>query len=313
MTAILGIWDLQAAPLSLGGLLILAEELQMQRIIHGASDVDVCIVGDTSQVLPAGGRHSSVLSVLEGLEGISNYYCYDSFGTLGKVFAEEPGRYIAWPGIGERERKDYKYANTLFSQEFYLKRGFIPYLSCKNVALKWAADFVRRHAGQQLPVVVHLKNNPNVSGHSNADMKAWGEFFVACHHQYDAKFILVGSDNVDAQVSELANVVMAQRLGSNLVRDLALIQTSFMFMGMASGPCNAAIFSQVPYIIYKNPDHDVAEMELELGDRTRFPFSTPFQKLVRVRETAENLMAEFSDVHDQLNRSGREARIASRT
>ena len=76
---------------------------------------------------------------------------------------------------------------------------------------------------------------------------------------------LVGNEDVDNRITELPNVLLSRNFQSNISRDLAIIQISCAFMGMASGPCNMAIFSEIPYVIYKNPDHDAEQMALELG------------------------------------------------
>ena len=109
----------------------------------------------------------------------------------------------------------------------------------------------------------------------------------------------------------LPNVILSRDYGSSLSRDLALIQTASIFMGMTSGPCNMALFSDIPYAIYKNPDHDVEEMAIELGKADRFPFAMPFQKIMRIFETGDNLMAEFANLYAQINRQDWEKRVAS--
>jgi hypothetical protein len=122
--------------------------------------------------------------------------------------------------------------------------------------------------------------------------------------------MLIGNEPIDPQITQLPNVLVTRNYGSDLSRDLALIQTSYIFMGMSSGPCSMAVFSGTPYVIYKNPDHDVEEMALELGTNIRFPFATPFQKFLRILETPEGLMSEFADLHSHINRSDWETRLA---
>jgi ADP-heptose:LPS heptosyltransferase len=95
-------------------------------------------------------------------------------------------------------------------------------------------------------------------------------------------------------------VIVTKNHESNISRDLALISQAAIFMGMSSGPCNIAIFSDTPFIIYKNPDHDVEEMKLELGKNNRFVFSTASQKFLRIFETVENLIQEFEESYSGL-------------
>ena len=211
-----------------------------------------------------------------------------------------PKHHILWPPGNEQHLISHKYGSTIFVQKFFAERGFIPHLSCKNDLLRWATSFTDQYVTPSLPVVVHLKNNPNLKGCSNANFKSWYNFFLSCYGQYDVRFILIGNEPIDPQITHLPNVLVARDWESDLSRDLALIQTSYIFMGMSSGPCNMALFSDIPYVIYKNPDHDVEEMELELGTNIRFPFATPVQKFLRIFETPQGLMSEFTGLHGHI-------------
>ena len=73
-----------------------------------------------------------------------------------------------------------------------------------------------------------------------------------------------------------------------------------MFLGMASGPCNVAIFSKIPYAIYKNPDHHSKEMKRELGTKDHFSFAGSYQKIYRMKETEANLREHFFSIYDHL-------------
>lgn len=324
---ILGIYDLHVSPISLGGLLILAEELQFQRRIHMADYIDVCVVGDAAHLLSVGCtqagedqvtlldskvcKDSAFLSALLDIEGIHACYLSNTIAALQDFLCSSPYPYVTWPTISEQGPIDYTYNSTIFVQKFYRENGFLPYLSCQAELVQWAVDFIQCNVQPYLPVVVHLKNNPNEPGSSNADFDAWLTFFKDCYQQYDVMFILIGNEEIDQRVRKLPNILVARDSGSNLSRDLALIQTAFMFMGMASGPCNMAVFSDIPYAIYKNPDHHAEQTALELGGSDQFPFATPFQKVMRVLETTENLMAEFVNLYTHVNRQDWEKRLAN--
>ena len=324
---ILGIWDLRVSPVSLGGLLILVEELQMQRTIHRTDFADICVVGDAAHLLPIRGaqadgglvtlldsavcKDSALSSALLDIEGIGVYYLCDTIAALRDFLRTSPYPYVTWPALNEQGLVSHRYASTMFAQKFYRENGFIPYLSCKTEPIRWAIQFLERHVTPCMPAVVHLKNNPNEQGSSNADFDAWLAFFKACYQQYDVMFIVIGSEEIDQRVHKLPNTLVARDFGSNLSRDLALIRTAFIFMGMTSGPCNMALFSETPYVIYKNPGHDAEQMALELGKSDRFPFATPSQKILRVFETRENLMSEFVHLFTQVNRQDWERRLAN--
>lgn len=314
----LGIWDSRLSPVTLGGLLILAEELQIQCRMHTAELADVCIVGDTAHIPSTPGPRvddgtvtllgsseyegGTLLSALLDIEGIGVCYRCDTAVELQDFLRTTPYQYITWPALNEEGPVNHRYSSTLFVQQSYRENGFIPRLSCKTGPVQWAVQFMERFVTASLPVAVHLKYDPNKQGDSNADLDAWLSFFKACYRCYDATFILIGNETIDRRVCELPNTLVAQDYGSNLSGELALIQTAPIFMGMATGPCNMAIFGENSYIIFKNPDHDTEEMKLELGTGNQFPFATPLQRLARVFETGENLMTEFDYLYTCVNR-----------
>ena len=324
---IVGIWDLYLSPISLGGLLILVAELKMQCKIHGIESADICIIGDMARLLssqhtqPDGGpvtlldseacKGSPLLSMLLDMEGIGDCYLYSTVAALKDFVQTSPYQYVTWPALSDQGVLSHRYANTTYAQRFYHEHGFVPCLSCKAKQIRYAVRFIERNVMPYVPVVVHLKNNPRERGCSNADFDAWFTFFQKCSSRYDVKFILVGNEMIDQRILGLPNILVARDLESDLSRDLALIQTAFAFMGMSSGPCNLAVFSKVPYAIFKNPNHDAEQMALELGEADRFPFAIGFQKILRVFETGDRLMSEFEHLYTSSSRQGWENRLDS--
>lgn len=296
---------------TLGGLLILAEEVQIQRLIRGAALADLCILEDMADAGsaasapgksdPSAGAIGSArwpwLGALEALEGIGTCYVCGSVAALRDLVGAGSQRYVPWPAFDDRARSKHPYGSTVYAQSFYRARGFVPHLACKPEARLWAHRFVEDYVAPDLPVVVHLKNNPAAPGESNANADAWPAFFEACRGRYDVRFLLIGDDELDGRVRALPNVLVTRERGATLAQDLALIQHAFAFMGMASGPCNMAIFSDTPYVIYKHPDHHPDEMHAELGEADHFPFGTPLQRFVRAFETPEDLLARFAAIY----------------
>lgn len=313
---IIGLWDLDVAPINLGGMLVLVEELLIQRSISQAGGVDVCIVGGEPKYVwrDTGSRCLASLRLIDSdasndfavlaaacLDGVENCYWSETVADVEEFALLGSERYILWPRGVRRGSTQYSYGSTRVVQAFYRKYGFIPFLSVRPCHLAWAREFIASRVSPSLAVAVHLKNDPHVKGCSNADVSAWRDFFSACWQRFDVKFILIGADPIDPGIAVMPNVLVSRDLGSNLPGDLALIQESLFFMGMASGPCALAVFCGVPYVIYKNPDHHAQEMALELGASDRFPFATAFQRIVRVFETCDDLMAEFTTLYNHLS------------
>ena len=293
---VLGVWDLRAAQISLGGLLLFVEELLIAARRRFLPEVyDIAVVrnkrygtGDSVAALTKENcEDHPVLSVLFDLAGTRRVFWMEA-GVFQK-FVEDNSCDV-WPT--KSVKPGYRYGTTLFAQEFFKEQKFIPRLSCGLQARKRARDFYRKHAAPHLPVVVHLKNNPRHQNQSNANLPAWFEFFAHCRRE-KVKFILIGNEDPGLEIRGLPNVVLSRDDGDDLGRDLALIEMAFLFMGMASGPCNLAIFSDVPYMIFKNPGHHAQEMKRELGDKDHFVFAGPLQKMLRVVETGTGLIKEW--------------------
>ena len=205
-----------------------------------------------------------------------------------------------WPSPEALVQGKYNYDSTREIQNHYSQAGTMPRLSLDTRTLDWAKSYLKAKSRGRLPVAVHLKNNPNVRGESNADMDSWFAFISECQGKHAAHFILVGDDPVDARLRSLSNVTVARDDKVSLDGYLALIQIAGLFMGMMSGPANMALFGTNPYLIFKNPDHHVREMAIELGENDHYPFALPHQRVLRVWDTAENLASAFESVFDQV-------------
>jgi hypothetical protein len=306
--SVLGVWDLNKAPLTLGGLLTFAEELKIQCLINKLKVASLCFYGDLKHIkkicnVNMGKKNilsknmckkSVLLSTIFEIEGIDSFYFVNEYNELMKFV--KANYCLVWPGFSKHGIKKHRYESTLFVQDFYRKYKYIPVLSCKRTHLNWAKKFLMKNLASDAPIAVHLKNKPKEHNCSNANLYEWEDFFKVCYGKYNVKFILIGNETINTAIRKLPNIIVAGDHGSNLIRDLAIIQTSDAFMGMASGPCNMAIFNKKPYLIYKNPSHHSKAMKEELGDKDKFNFATSRQRIFREYETKNNLLAEFERI-----------------
>jgi len=304
---------MRAHPLTVGGALVFAEQLQIQRIILGAKGIDVCIVGE--KMLEFVNRHRNrdcclywptpeeclaapgilVFSVMKGFERVC--IC-TSMENLADYIENNENIGVVWPRKDAGGLRKHVYGSTLSIQSFYSECGYVPRLGCIQDVIYRAVEFTGEYAGSRMmPIAVHMKNVDQISGCSNANVDAWHDFFVGCLGLGDVVFFLIGNDPVDARIKKLSNVVITKDHGGYLPLDLALIQTSAMFMGMSSGPCNMAIFGENPYVIFKNPEHDTAEMDVEIGEAKAFLFAEQNQRFLRVAETKKVLLNEFEQIN----------------
>jgi hypothetical protein len=176
-----------------------------------------------------------------------------------------------------------------------LKRiSLLAQISSQHPILSWPASiqaeaksyYLQLQKGFAKLITLHLKQQKGGAEESNADFTQWIPFIK--RHPQD-RFILLGHDEMPKDLCALPNTVLAKQLHLSLATQLALCGASDAFMGMASGICSAAIFSQTPYVIFKHPKHHPEEMAFELGSSKRFTFSKPKQQLWRQLDSLENL------------------------
>ena len=315
MKKIAGIWDLLRSGGTLGRLLILLEELHIQRRIHQAASIDVVIVADARQL---GGnedaesfdrfgdnaaslieRVAPLLPALRAMDGLSDMHVCSDAASTQKVAELIASECIVWPPLDALIEGRHNHDSTQVVQDFFSRAGEIPALSVKPELTAWAEGYLKQKAGARLPVAVHLKDNPAVAGQSNANVEAWRVFMEGSQREHRAQFVLVGDDAVPAQFRSLPNVTIGKDDGIDLVRSHALIQAAGLFMGMMSGPANMALFGTNPYLIFKNPDHHAREMAEEIGNSDRYCFATERQRVLRVWDTAGNLAEAFKSALGQ--------------
>lgn len=261
---LVGVWDLGISKIFLGGLITLAEELlivaERNRI---SAPIDIYIVGDRKKIVP----QDAFLAALASIKGIRKIIWSNTLSL--------PEDSIRWPAS-----QRYAYGSTLAVQQFYKEKKSLPYLSMKETNNSWARSFFKHRIGDRLPIVIHLKN---------ANMTGWRKLFSLYSKEQRYIFILIGNDPLPQTLRQHGNVIVARDFGSTLPRDLALITHAYLFLGLASGPCNMAIFSDVPYVIFKDPRQHPESMKREIGRQERFSFSKPYQFFLRKYDTFDTL------------------------
>jgi len=317
---IMGLWDSNRSQICLGGLVLLSAMLKAKALLQNASIEGICFIGndfdiDDDKVVKmtkADCEQSVLFSALLNFEGIESCYRARTQYVV-EEFAHDNTEWSFFPTICDLNSNVFHhgmYESTLFLQQFFREHKFVPNFKMDTGPVKWAIDLIDECILPSLPVVVHLKNNLLQKNCSNARFDEWEGFFKMCIGAYDVKFIVIGNEEIDRSIADLSNVLVTNRMRANLSQELALIEIAYAFIGMSSGPCNVAICSDIPYIIYKNPSHHAEAMILELGNNEGFPFATPYQKFLRMFESGENLFSNFNHILDNYKREEWKSRIS---
>ncbi len=283
--------------MSLGSILMFQQELLQQRSLGQFDLIDLYFR------LPAHIPDLSYLSTLAQLNPFLNSVHFiaswsDDFDRAAQKTA------FVWPNSERRVGFSYS-GSTLCIQKLFRRTNKVFPLQSPEMVRDSAKRFLSAHQPlNHLPIAVHLKNN-STDPLSNADQEEWMAFFADCQKaSYPVFFILIGNEPCDPGFRKLTNCVMTRENGGALALDLALIQASRLFMGMSSGPCNLAILSDLPYIIFKDPDHHRSEMEKELNEQGQFVFANRLQHFIRAKDRTDHLMEYFKTVYNEINKDG---------
>lgn len=316
---ILGIWDAQSFPYTVGDVLCLNEWTQCLRLRHQVDKIDICFVCDPRQPARRGGHDraiteynyhyhlASLVPLVQVNPHLGSFFLFDSYENLEKFVGDNVTRYHIWPSGGE-------YAGRVFAYrrihehivEFYREHGVIPEQSCRPVMVDWARTFMRAHVLPDVAVTVHLRRTPGKGG-ANADVGLWRDFFASCAGTLPVKFVVIGTyAETDDGLRRLPNVLVAKDFQTTVEQDMALIQAAALYVG-GSGPNMMQVYSGRPYLIFGTA-----------GDRclSNLPFANDLQRVVLLEDwvadqTVPRLAEEFSTLFSKIDTAAWMSRCSS--
>jgi hypothetical protein len=324
-----GIFDFNKSSALLGDFLGLLEELLIISIKKKYSRIEICFIGNSFRLLHAtelkspnkewlyiSGCNSNLKSWIGQLSisllKFDSYYVFPNNQTLSKFLKINRANNDTWPTQEKLKTEEKNYGYSTLAKKQFKEKGSIPYLEFKADIIRSALDFIDNYITPHRLVTVHLKNSTRMSGKAdwyNADFDAWISFFKKSLSSFDVKFLLIGDEVIPEEIHKLPNVLISQKFSNSLTLDLALIQTSYAFMGSASGPSTIAKYSATPYLIYKNPNHHVNEMKKDLGSTDNYNFARSFQRLIRKLEDQSLIFSDFENLYTNIQNSEWETRL----
>jgi hypothetical protein len=298
VTTIIGLWDTAITDNKLGSLLLFQEELLLLSKINKSEQINLIFTYNENDKVNLLHFYSSVVQLNPHVHDV--FYIQDL--KLSEVINVDKFKEskIVWPTDEWRDSCSYT-GSTLAIQDLWKKSGKIINLETPINVRQKTARWLYKRLGGKLPVVIHLRNTPEEQI-GNANMSAWTAFFEYCQDKrYPVRFILIGNDPIDKRLLNCKNIIVAEEYWQSIELDLALIEIGILFMGMSSGPCNMAILSDNPYIIWKNSNYHADQMISELNDQQQFSFAVENQKFIRDWDTKDKLIEEFENVYPHLN------------
>ncbi|NQU67567.1 MAG: hypothetical protein HQ510_06460 [Candidatus Marinimicrobia bacterium] len=282
------IWDFSKADNRLGSFIIFQEELLQFCLFNHISMINLYFESmDLKQSM-------AVWTTLAQLNPAINSITFSSNKLPSHEGLNEER--LIWPVEDLIQESSY-YGSTLAVQKLWKQTGRMINLLSPDSEIQRAKNWLGLYLDKEIPVVVHLKVNP-LDPQSNANQEAWAAFFDDClQKKIPVKFILIGSDQIENYIKELHNIIISKEYGGDISLDFALVQQSVAFMGMSSGPCNLAIMSSNPYLIWKHPNHHSDKMEKEFQGMNGFIFSTEHQKFFREFDTFDHISTQFHKLY----------------
>ena len=303
---VLGWWDYSKPNTPLGTLLTFLAECELVAKLCHADSIDIVVDAQSHgikdielgkwRLLEVEECKDAALSVLAGINFGGVVYACGGTAGFKALSAKLARSHLIWPLI-EPDNPPARYDTTKYVTALWKEVGLPPHLTFRPKLREWADGVIARRFEGRPVVALHLKNIPHqaATSISLANQSAWYDFVVAAEIIYNMGFLLVGDDPVDKRMREIRSVALGRNLGATTFgKHLALLGQCQGFMGMMSAPSNLAIFSDLPYAIFKNPDHHRAEMLLEIGVNSHYPFANGKQRILRVNETTQLLLSELA-------------------
>ena len=302
MKNICAIWDIQKAGSGLGSLLLFQEELLLYREILKFEGIDLFFLTGSKKV-----SFSYLASIAQLNPFIQSIHILKDIGNIRNDQIQQ-GCFL-WPSTKIDEKFSYQ-ESTLHIQTLWKQKGNLIAFECPPDVKEKAVSWMQSHIPSECyPVSIHLKNSTQ-NKQSNANQAEWLKFFKDCRYkELPVIFILIGDDPYDTSFGDCPNCIITKNHGGSLELDLSLVQNSLFFMGMSSGPCNIAILSELPYLIWKNPDHHAKEMARELNKNGQFPFSNDRQMLLRQNDCFENIVDHFTGLFNKMKKFNKREKL----
>ncbi len=319
---ILAIWDFKVLPWSIGDPITFVETLSCLKLEIDAEKIDICLVYDENE--PAGNRKHKMpnvnsengknhiinffLPIFKLSPYLGNLFIFSSRKEFENYIKQNISRYEIYPSISEYLSESFNYyptANMDLILNFYEKNNYIPKLEFSKDEIAWGYNFYKTNLPlNKLPVILSLKLT-NHSIERTANQEVWGEFIKKSKNLFpDICFVIVGlREEIVEEYKSYNNVIFAKDYGTTILEDLILINNSVLMMGTVCGIQTAAMFTELPYLLFQWNDAGYNEFHLEIGDKIQFANNNQKTFHTSVQVTEELLINEFNKLYKNLDKN----------
>ena len=262
-------WDFELENFSLGGALTIRCELEMLANYCNLKKITVNYV------------HSDFQSSSEDLLRMvlnSSEFTFD-ISNFENVKSDYPKQLMSY-------LKDFSYFS---SSRLTVLSSFLH----KKPLLRWksSAEIVSQIQNSfniSAFAVCHLKNLGTFET-SRANMSIWLPLISEIAEATSLPLLLMGDDDYPSELLSIEGVIHLKSSFVPLMSQLAIASKAKFFIGSASGVASSAIYSDTPYLIFKDSRHHQAEMSRELGVSNHFPWAGRNQLIFREEPTIQRI------------------------
>lgn len=273
------VWDAGRSTLTPGRALLLLQEIHLCRLRGGYDRARIVWTGP-----PPAPRALSYAACVDEVVCVSSADLRSGQTLLSDLRGTYPGA---------------PQESTLFIQSLCGDTPPPPLVPRADLILR-AGSFLedyRRRSGRSRVITIHLKQARG-GADGNANGPEWAAFLTRA---FDAAprigFVAVGTELPDAVAS---SGCVEWTHGGSILLDLALIAGSDAFMGTASSLCQAALFGDRPYAVFKHPRHHAETMAPQLTGPRGFAFARPTQRFKIAPDERGGLWEEFLRIQEVL-------------
>ena len=316
---ILGIMDFDKFNFALGDITIFHENLIILSKNNNDAPIDICIVEDLSIKTQSAPKKDWAYQTLRLNPYIDNLFEFNDRSKYNRFRLKKLHEYSFFPNRRDQLHCDHR---PLF--KYYDENGSLPKMSADNLSLDWARNIIQNHVGVKKLIVVHIRNsmminNPEKFANSikgkkgaalrNSNLPEWQKFFENLDKKKYQVICVCTKDEIVTSWRENDLVLFSKDLGSDIMKDFALIQCSYLSLCPPSGMFEFSCYCGTPSYCFKPPmgywkkkNHPIYQLNGGIEDYKQNNYQSPYQKLLwGEKDTFKIINYYFNELVEKLD------------
>ena len=324
---ILGLLDYSKIPFGLGDAIYFQTILCSLKEINKVDKIDICIINDPRANNSNWGINSKKVNHQLKLREetnllnphVDNIFHFDHYSDFNRFRINNLHKYIHFPN-----RRDQLHADFRPLIKHYHIHNKLPELSVKTDLLKWAYSIIKKYISPSKLIVVQIRNQMGLKNSKefpdaikgktgaalrNSNLPEWENFFQSLDQNKYKVICVSEEDEIVTNWCDSNLVLFSKNLGSDMLKDCALIQAAHLALFPSSGLAAFAKFSRVPSVVFNYPKVEyhakkqspIFALNHPTDSEPEFLFRDPYQKVVFEKDTFEIINYSFNKLVEKLD------------